>query len=266
MTFSIANAMLYLGKPPRGATSPNLVGLVDPRVIARPENRLHGNLFGGSLVMDGNVQLSTGDFDVVLGIENASLPDILADFGQNGKDMSGSFRGRTRLLGKLGNMSMLRGKGWSLVRDATLYKLPLMDQVMELLRIKKPDEQDYSALTDADVQFELFGETITFDRIDVSGDLIALKGYGKLDNRQELDVSFQTQVNPRNTLMGLLTLGEQYTLWTIDVRGPLHSLTYQRRALEGVEETLEMIFPAISDNPEEIATEPKTGLGRLLSF
>lgn len=264
--FSIANAMLYLGKPPRGATSPNLVGLADPRVIARPENRLHGNLFGGSLVMDGNVQLSTGDFDVVLGIENASLPDILADFGQNGKDMSGSFRGRTRLLGKLGNMSMLRGKGWSLVRDATLYKLPLMDQVMELLRIKKPDEQDYSALTDADVQFELFGETITFDRIDVSGDLIALKGYGKLDNRQELDVSFQTQVNPRNTLMGLLTLGEQYTLWTIDVRGPLHSLTYQRRALEGVEETLEMIFPAISDNPEEIATEPKTGLGRLLSF
>jgi hypothetical protein len=163
-------------------------------------------------------------------------------------------------------MSMLRGKGWSLVRDATLYKLPLMDQVMELLRIKKPDEQDYSALTDAEIQFELFGETITFDRIDVSGDLIALKGYGKLDNRQELDVSFQTQVNPRNTLMGLLTLGEQYTLWTIDVRGPLHSLTYQRRTLEGVEETLEMIFPAISDDREEIANEPKTGLGKWLPF
>ena len=264
--FSIANTMLYLGNPVRGATSPYIVDLEDPRVIARPENRLHGNLFGGTLVMDGNVQLSTGDFDVVLSVEDAGVPNILADFGQNGHDMSGSLRGRTRLLGRLGNMSMLRGKGWSLVRDATLYKLPLMDQVMELLRIKKPDEQDYSALTDAEIQFELFGETITFDRIDVSGDLIALKGYGKLDNRQELDVSFQTQVNPRNTLMGLLTLGEQYTLWTIDVRGPLHSLTYQRRALEGVEETLEMIFPAISDDPEEIAKEPKTGLGKWLPF
>ena len=264
--FSIANTMLYLGNPVRGTTSPNIVGLEDPRVVARAENKIHGNLFGGTLVMDGNVQLSTGDFDVVLSVENTGVPNILADFGQNGDDMSGSLRGRTRLLGQLGNMSMLRGKGWSLVRDATLYKLPLMDQVMEVLRIKKPDEQDYSALTDAEIQFELFGETITFDRINVSGDLIALKGYGKLDNRQELDVSFQTQVNPRNTLMGFLTLGEQYTLWTIDVRGPLHALTYQRRALEGVEETLEMIFPAISDDPEEIAKEPKTGLGSWLPF
>ncbi len=264
--FSIANTMLYLGNPVRGNTSPNIVGLEDPRVIARADNKVHGNLFGGTLVMDGNVQLSTGDFDVVLSVENTMVPNILADFGQNGNDMSGSLRGRTRLLGRLGNMSMLRGKGWSLVRDATLYKLPLMDQVMELLRIKKSDEQDYSALTDAEIQFELFGETITFDRIDVSGDLIALKGYGKLDNRQELDVSFQTQVNPRNTLMGLLTLGEQYTLWTIDVRGPLHALTYQRRALEGVEETLEMIFPAISADPDEIAKEPTSGLGRWLRF
>ena len=264
--FSIANTMLYLGNATRGTNSTNTAGSGQLLSPALPENKLRGDLFGGTIEMDGKVQLSTGDFDVVVSVDDAMVPNILADFGQNGSDMSGILEGRTRLFGKLGNISMLRGKGWSLVSDATLYKLPLMDQVMELLRIKKPDEQDYSALTDAELQFELFGETITFDQINVSGELIALKGYGKLDNRQELDVSFQTLVNPRNSLMGLLTLGEQYTLWTIDVRGPLHDLTYQRRALEGVEETLEMIFPAISDDPQEIAKEPKTGLGNWLPF
>ncbi len=264
--FSVANTMLYLGGPVRGTKPTNTAGLAIAQDPARSEKKLRGNLFGGTIEMDGKVQLSTGDFDVVVSVEDALVPNILADFGQNGNDMSGRLQGRTRLFGKLGNVSMLRGKGWSMVRDATLYKLPLMDQVMELLRIKKPDEQDYSALTDAELQFELFGETITFDQINVSGELIALKGYGKLDNRQELDVTFQTQVNPRNSLMGLLTLGEQYTLWTIDVRGPLHALTYQRRALEGVEETLEMIFPAISDDPKEIAKEPKSGLGNWLPF
>ena len=264
--FSVANTMLYLGSPARETKSMDTVAAGNSKKSELQDNKLHGNLFGGTLEMDGKVQLSTGDFDVIVSLDDAMVPNILADFGQNGNDMSGRLRGRTRLFGKLGNVSMLRGEGWSLVRDATLYKLPLMDQVMELLRIKKPDEQDYSALTDAELHFELFGETITFDKINVSGELIALKGYGKLDNRQELDVSFQTQVNPRNTLMGLLTLGEEYTLWTIDVRGPLHALTYQRRALEGVEETLEMIFPAISDDSQEIAREPKTGLGNWLPF
>lgn len=264
--FSVANTTLYLGEAVRGIPSAPAVAAAISQNSTSPENELKGNLFGGTIDMSGKVQLSTGDFDVVVSVNDALVPNILADFGQNGTDMSGKLQGRTRLFGKLGNVSMLRGKGWSLVRDATLYKLPLMDQVMELLRIKKPDEQDYSALTDAELQFELFGETITFDQINVSGELIALKGYGKLDNRQELDVSFQTQVNPRNSLVGLLTLGEQYTLWTIDVRGPLHDLTYQRRALEGVEETLEMIFPAISDDQQEIAKEPKTGFGKWLPF
>ena len=261
--FSVANTMLYLGSPVRGTKSTDVGGEAIQQNFA---SKLRGKIFGGTIEMEGKVLLSTGDFDVEVSVDDAMVPNILADFGQNGNDMAGKLEGRTRLFGKLGNISMLRGKGWSLVRDATLYKLPLMDQVMELLRIKKPDEQDYSALTDAELQFELFGETITFDQINVSGELIALKGYGKLDNRQELDVTFQTQVNPRNSLMGLLTLGEQYTLWTIDVRGPLHALTYQRRALEGVEETLEMIFPAISDDPHEIAKEPKTGLGKWLPF
>jgi len=264
--FSIANTMLYLGNPSRGKASPDSIGLDDPRVVARSENKIRGDLFDGTLIVDGKVLLSTGDFDVIVNLEGAEVPEILADFGQNGSEMSGSLRGRTRVWGRLGNMDMLRGNGWSLVREATLYKLPLMNQVMELLRIKEPDEKDYSALTDAEVRFELFGETITFDRINVSGDLIALKGHGKLDNRQELDVSFQTQVNPRNTLMGLLTLGEQYTFWTIDVRGPLHALTYQRRTLEGVEETLEKIFPAIADDAGTIAEEPKPGLGNWLPF
>ena len=264
--FSIANTMLYLGNPARGRASPDNIGFNDPRAIARGENKIRGNLFNGTIVVDGKVLLSTGDFDVIVNLEEAEVPEMLADFGQNGSEMSGSIRGRTRLWGRLGNINMLRGNGWSLVSEATLYKLPLMDQVMELLRIKKPDEKDYSALTDAEVRFDLFGETIAFDRINISGDLIALNGYGKFDNRQELDVSFQAQVNPRNTVMGLLTLGEQYTLWTIDVRGPLHALTYQRRALEGVEETLEKIFPAISDDTEAIAEEPKTRLGNWLPF
>ena len=85
------------------------------------------------------------------------------------------------------------------------------------------------------------------------GDLVVLHGGGTLDRRRELDLTFNTRVSPQNSFTQILTplRSRRYTLWTIDVRGPLHSPDIERRAFEGVGETLERLFPGmIDDNPQ----------------
>ncbi len=114
-------------------------------------------------------------------------------------------------------------------------------QVLNLLRITPTEDV---AFTDGEVEFTIFGDTTTFNDLEIWGDLVVLHGGGTLDRRRELDLTFNTRVSPQNTFTKLIgpLKSQRYTLWTIDVRGPLHALEIERRSLEGVGETLERLF------------------------
>jgi hypothetical protein len=142
-----------------------------------------------------------------------------------------------------------------------MYKLPLIVQVMNLLRVTPTEDV---AFTDGEVEFSIYGDTMTFSDLQIWGDLISLQGGGTLDRRRELDLTFNTRVSPQNSFTQVFRplRSQRYTLWTIDVRGPLHSLEIERRALDGVSETLERLFPGIADDDSESDQKSSGGFGK----
>jgi hypothetical protein len=163
------------------------------------------------------------------------------------------------LQGNLGTTDLLKGSGAARVTGANLYKLPLIVQVLNLLRIKPTKDVAFS---DGEVEFTIFGDSMTFSHLQIWGDLVALQGGGTLDRRRELDLTFNTRVSPQNSFRQLFSpFGQRYALWTIDVRGPLHSIDIQRRAFEGVEETLIWLFPGMADDSES-NRQSRGGFGR----
>jgi len=207
-----------------------------------PERSIQGTLFDGMLKLDGKVILSSGYFDVAMAMQQAQVPTALADFGQGDNELTGTFSGKTRLQGNLGRTDLLKGSGKATLTGANLYQLPLIVQVLNLLRVTPTEDV---AFTDGEIDFTIFGDTVTFNELQIWGDLVALHGGGTLDRRRELDLTFNTRVSPQNTFTQVFRplRSQRYTLWTIDVKGPLHAPDIERRALDGVGETLVRLCP-----------------------
>lgn len=220
------------------------------------ENSIRGRMFDGTLRLDGELVLSNAQFDVDLAVDDARVNTLLADFGYSGSGLTGTLSGKTELQGNLGSPDLLKGSGAARVEGANLYQLPLIVQLLNQLRITPTEDV---AFTDGEIVFTVFGDTVTFGDMQIWGDLVALHGGGTMNRRRELDLTFNTRVSPQNTFTQVLRplRSKRYTLWTIDVKGPLASPEIERRALEGVGETLEMIFPAMGTKSED-GTEPET--------
>ena len=236
--FSIEDDNLSLGSL---AKSPN------ESPTQQPLSAIRGNLFGGLIDLDGNVVLSNGNFDVDINTYYAQLPTLLADFGHSNQNLTGTLSGQTHLQGNLGAIDLLRGSGTARVSGANVYQLPLIVQILNLLRLEATEDV---AFTDGQFRFSFYGDTTTFHDIQMWGDLVALQGGGTLNRRRELDLTFNTRVSPQNTFTQLIRPlgGTRYTLWTINVRGPVGAPQIERKALERVSETLEWLLPGMTDS------------------
>lgn len=249
--FSIDGDRLYLGGK---STSRRVSGAPQGQNVAPS---IQGKLFDGTIDLDGELVLTSGGFDVGIALKNAQLPTLLADFGHVGNEWTGTLTGQTKLQGNLGTNDVLRGNGAARVSGANLYQLPLIVQVLNQLRITPTEDV---AFTDGEIEFSLYGDTVTFNDLQIWGDLISLQGGGTMNRRQELDLTFNTRVSPQNTFTRIIRplRSQKYTLFTIDVRGPLSAPEIERRALDGVGETLERLFPAFESSQPPRETVPRS--------
>jgi hypothetical protein len=249
--FSLAGDRLLLGSQTR-----DTLGNGD---TAESTKSIEGKLFDGRISIDGHCILSTGNFLVGLEMDSARVPTALADFGHSDNTLTGTFQGQAKLQGTLGRMDLLNGSGTAGLSGANLYQLPLLVQVLNLLRVTPSEDV---AFTDGQVEFALDGQTMTFNELQLWGDLVALQGGGTLDRMRELDLTFNTRVSPQNTFSQIVRplRSKRYTLWSVDVRGPLHALEIERRSLDGVGQTLNLLFPAMAEANGEAETEPRKGI------
>ncbi len=222
-----------------------LLGAVNP---ALPEGEnfqpLAGNVFGGQFTLSGNLGLATSQYDVFISLANADVPALLADFQQPNSDMTGRVTGELQLEGALGATHLLKGVGQARLSGANLYQLPQIVQLLTQLRVTPGEDV---AFTDGKSQFTLSGDQIAFSQLQLWGDLVALHGSGTISRLRDLNLTFNTRVSPQNTWSRLIRPldSQRYTLWTINVQGPIEAPTIERRTLDGVSETLERLFPGM---------------------
>ncbi|WP_146536703.1 AsmA family protein [Rubripirellula reticaptiva] len=211
---------------------------------------IRGKLFDGTIDLDGQVVLSTGDFDVGVAIKDAKLPTVLADFGHIDDGWTGTLSGQTKLQGNLGTSDLLKGNGAARVTGANLYQLPFIVKVMNLISVTPTEDV---AFTDGEVEFTVFGDSLTFNQMHLWGALVSLEGGGTMNRRQELDLTFNTRVSPQNTFTKIVRplRSQRYTLMTIDVTGPVSDVQIERRTLDGVGQTLGRLFPGMGKSEDE---------------
>jgi hypothetical protein len=250
--FAINGDRLKLGGGPIERAGRSTVANLDQ---LDSQHSIQGRVFDGTLRLDGEVILSRASFDVDLALSDAQVTTVLADFGHSDSDLTGTLSAKTQLQGRLGTTELLKGGGAARVRGANLYQLPLIVQVLNQLRITPTEDV---AFTDGEFEYTVFGDTMTFSEMQIWGDLVALDGGGTLDRRHELDLTFNTRVSPQNTFTKVIRplKSQKYTLWTIDVKGPLSAPEIERRSLEGVGQTIERLIPGMN------TTDP-TGSSRL---
>lgn len=235
--------------------------------VGRGMQPIQGRLFGGLMSLHGDAILSNASFDVGISLAEAKVPVLLAELGQGNSDLKGTLNGSVELEGILGTTELLSGAGSVTVDGANLYQLPLLVQVLNLFSINPTEDV---AFTNADAKFTLSENNLTLHDLKLWGSLIALQGSGTLDRRQELDLTFNTRVSPRNGFTQILRpLGSsRYTLWTVDVRGPLSEPTVNRRALDGVGRTIERWIPGMQKSSSEKWSEqrdaPVSGIQRMI--
>jgi len=239
--FAIRDDRLLLGETI--ALVGEQTSLTQPNKTISP---IEGRLFGGVASLSGDVLLSNGNFDVTMAIRDGDVATLLADLGETHSTVVGNIDGRVRLEGTVGASHLLKGSGSGKLSGANLYQVPILVQVFNMLRVK-PSEA--VAFTDGEVRYAIYGDHVTFNQIQLWGDLIALHGSGTMNRTKEVDLSFNTRVSPQNGWSQIMRpFGEnQYTLWTIDVKGPLSDPTIERRTLTTVNDTLERLFPGIAD-------------------
>ena len=251
--FSIQGDRLRLGAEITDAAAQTPAGQVLQTTFVPRSGlkKIRGKMFGGDIAMTGEVKLSNASFDVDVSLTHGKVPTLLSDLGHGGSDLTGTISGQTEIEGILGTRDLLKGVGSARVSGANLYQLPLLIQLLNLLRITPTEDV---AFTDMDTQFTLIENQMTFNDLKLWGDLVALQGSGTMDRRGELDLTFNTQVSPQNAFTSILRplRSQRYTLWTVDVRGPLQSPTVERRALDGVGQTLERLFPVMNSREQPV--------------
>lgn len=223
---------------------------------------IEGRLFDGTIQMDGNVKLSDASFNVRLALRQAQVAVLLAELGQGENGLSGTLSANMGLEGLLGTRDLLRGRGRAIVENANLYQLPVLFTLFNVLSITPAEDV---AFTNADIDFTLNEDQIVFNDLKLWGSLIALYGSGTLDRRREWDLTFNTRVSPRNTFTRIMRplIDQRYTLWTVDVTGPLDDPRIERRSLDRVGETIERLFPGMNNGTELKRNDRSAGVRRM---
>ncbi|QDS89377.1 hypothetical protein EC9_35760 [Rosistilla ulvae] len=232
--------------------------------VAASSKSIRGGLFGGIAELDGQMDLTSGRFDVNGRFDGIDFATLLRDLNQPAQHTKGAGRAVMRLRGLLGDYQTLSGQGAASLQDASLYELPAVVRLLNILSVKPNHDGD---LSNCELKFRLDGEQISFDDIRIWGDILVLRGSGTANLRQELDLRFETGVSPNNLWSRLLNplKDQQYTLWTIDVTGTLANPVFDKRTLKQIEQALERLFPEFDGDNSNRRTAGRTTRQELLT-
>lgn len=139
---------------------------------------------------------------------------------REGHDGPGNMRGRFQLAGTFGKPDLQRGTGRLSVADARMMEFPLGMSILQLSQLMLPLN---ASLEKADVEFEIVGEVLTFERFVLASSTLRLEGSGSLSlSDGDLALRFRNRgtLPIVSDLFGAV-VGDQ--MFMIDVQGTLQA-------------------------------------------
>ena len=224
---------------------------------------LAARAFAGVVGSSGVIDFESGSFLMNASLNHGSLSSIYQEVtagrspspgqptGADRNAITGLAFGAVELHGTSRGVHTLGGDGVVQLREANIYKLPLMLSLLKLLSIRDPDQ---TAFTSSDLEFRLEGDRVYFDRIDFDGDAISLEGRGELGFDQELNLTFDTSLGRDDSqllsrILRPILKEAGRRLVSIKVTGTLQEPLSEPIALPELNEGIQRVFPDTAHGP-----------------
>jgi hypothetical protein len=215
---------------------------------------IEGSLCGGRVA--GRTEVRFADEGACYTVEAQGqgllLKPFLNDPGQWGPppqplyEAGGSIDVSVFLTGGGSDIDRRRGGGVIEIRDADLYRLPIMLAILHVINLSIPDGQPFST---GNIDFYLLGNELQIERMQLRSEALALAGKGKLSmTDQHLDLQLvcvsPTTWERRIPVWTDLLEGAAARLAEVHVFGPLRQPNVEARTLPGITAELKHLFRA----------------------
>ncbi len=153
-------------------------GRIRPRDVP-PQERIQAQAYGGSLEMDGLINLRAGsNYRFFAELRNALLESYAARHMNDQSNMKGVVNSWIFVTGDGDSSSNLKGKGQLQINPAALYEVPVVLEMLSALNKLNFAVPNRAAFDYALMSFEIRDRSFWFDPIDLVGDALALRGRG----------------------------------------------------------------------------------------
>jgi hypothetical protein len=234
------------------------------------QRSLSGLIFGGRVFGDGSVSLGdTPSYRLMGRLAEADLARTAQELLSGRQALRGKVFANVEVWGQGRSLNSLAGRGNIRLRDADIYKFPLMISLLKILSIREPDK---SAFSESDIDFVIEGDHIYLTRINFKGDAISLEGAGEMDFNRNLNLTFGTRLGRGDRNLPVLrellgNAGDQIVV--IHVEGPASDpkivrqpLPAMNRMIEQLQKDLQIpvqtpgVFPGFRDWEADRRTSP----------
>jgi hypothetical protein len=158
----------------------------------QPHQPIKSRVFGGSLEGDAVVRFQNGgNFDLRARLAEADLASVVQAMSRRPPRVSGKAHGTMELAGNSGGTNTFQGRGRIGVREANIYELPFIFSLLSVLRAEPTESTGFEA---CDIDFEVLGDQIYCERIDLTGDAMSLKGRGYVNLQRQVNLDFYSLV------------------------------------------------------------------------
>jgi hypothetical protein len=196
---------------------------------------------GGRIEMDAQMELS-GAHPFLLNAKftECDIESISEEIVPKHKNLLGTGFDRLRLTGDASGKHSWRGQGELFLRNARI-EVPIMSALGQVVR---EAELDRTIFDESNVAFEIRGENIDLNQIEMIGRPISLIGNGRVNHNREIDLDFYTILGRNRIKIPLVTdlyrAGSQQFLH-IKVDGDLDNPQTHKTVLPGINEPLQRL-------------------------
>ncbi len=199
-----------------------VLGKVRP-ADAAPESRIQAQAYGGILEMDGFIELTAGSNYIFFGeLRNALLERYAARHMPDQPNLKGVVNSWILAHGDGDSAAALKGKGQMVISPAALFEMPVVLAMFSALSRLNFTVPNHTAFDYALMSFEVRDEAFVFDKIDLAGDALALRGRGTVGFGGSVVLDFFSRParprTPQNVISSLVM--SSFTQWVnVQVRG-----------------------------------------------
>lgn len=223
----------------------------DRKVITIDEAR--AKMYGGDAVGSAEIELGKrrAEYRASITARDMQLDQYImihhpskarSAFSADAEIAKGSVTGNLILSGTTGKNGYFEGSGEFYIRDAQVWKLPLILAIFQVLNLT-PDENVFH---DGLLKFYLTDDRLTFQKIDLQGKAMSFIGSGTLDlasNQIDLVLLAGSPVRIKVPLLSDLLEGAAREIMEVRVTGTLADPTITPQPLKSLTNALKTVLP-----------------------